>query len=103
MRLSQPIRATQLKIHASSACPETWLWLNTICLVGSIPEAMKAAVTSRVLRVSSAGPPHTSTGHRDGVHVDDAIETVVRLLQLDEIDDRAEVIAEMQIAGRLDA
>ena len=40
---------------------------------------------------------------RDRVQVDDAIEAAVVLLQLDEIDDRAEVIAEMQIAGRLDA
>ena len=40
---------------------------------------------------------------RDRVHVDDAIDAIVRLLQLDEIDDRAEVIAEMQIARRLDA
>ncbi len=40
---------------------------------------------------------------RDRVHVDDAIEAVVRLLQLHEVDDRAEVVAEMQIAGRLDA
>ena len=64
--------------------------------------AMKAAVTSRVLRASSAGPPQTDAGVI-GVQVDDAIEAVVRLLQLDEVDDRAEVIAEMQIAGRLDA
>ena len=40
---------------------------------------------------------------RDRVHVDDAIDAVMRLLQLHEIDDRAEVIAEMQIARRLDA
>ena len=38
---------------------------------------------------------------RERVHIDNAIETVVGLLQLDEIDDRAEVIAKMQIAGRL--
>ena len=61
MRLSQPMRATQLKIQASSAWPETWLWLNTMCFFGSMPAAMKAAVTSRVLRASSAGPPQTST------------------------------------------
>src|SRR5215813_10311672 len=41
--------------------------------------------------------------HGDGVHVDDAIDAIVRLLHLHEVDDRAEVIAEMQIAGRLDA
>ena len=40
---------------------------------------------------------------RDRVHVDDAIDAVVGLLQLHEVDDRAEVIAEMQIARRLDA
>ena len=62
MRLSQPTRATQLKIQASSACPDTWLWLKTMCFFGSMPLAMKAAVTSRVLRASSAGPPHTDTG-----------------------------------------
>ena len=40
--MSQPIRATQLKIHVSSACSYTWLWLKTICLLGSIPLAMNA-------------------------------------------------------------
>ena len=40
---------------------------------------------------------------RQRVHVDDAIEAVMGFLQLHEIDDRAEVIAEMQIARRLDA
>jgi hypothetical protein len=37
------------------------------------------------------------------VHVDDAIDAVVGFLHLHEVDDRAEVIAEMQITGRLDA
>ena len=40
---------------------------------------------------------------RDRMHVDDAIDAVVRLLQLHEVDDRAEVIAEMQITRRLHA
>src|SRR5258705_443641 len=40
---------------------------------------------------------------RQRVHVDHAIDAVMRLLQLHEVDDRAEVIAEMQIASRLDA
>ena len=64
---------------------------------------MNAAVTSRVLRrkLGRAAPDGDACGDR--VQVDDAIEAVVRLLQLHEIDDRAEVIAEMQIAGRLDA
>jgi hypothetical protein len=40
---------------------------------------------------------------RDGVHVDDAIDAVVAVLQLDKLLDRAEIIAEMQVAGRLHA
>ena len=34
MRLSQPTRATQLKIQVSSACSDTWLWLKTMCFFG---------------------------------------------------------------------
>ena len=41
--------------------------------------------------------------HRDGVQVDHAIDAVVALLQRDEFGDRAEIIAEMQVAGRLHA
>ena len=41
--------------------------------------------------------------HGDGVQIDDAIDAVMRALQFDEFDDRAEIIAEMQIAGRLHA
>jgi hypothetical protein len=37
------------------------------------------------------------------MHVDDTIDAVVGFLHLHEVDDRAEIIAEMQIAGRLDA
>jgi hypothetical protein len=62
-----------------------------------MPAAMKAAVTSRVLRASSAGPPQTSTPLGDRVHVDDAIDAVMGLLHLHEIDDRAEVIAECRL------
>jgi hypothetical protein len=39
----------------------------------------------------------------EGMHVDDAIQAIVGCLQLHEIDDGAEIIAEMQIARRLDA
>src|SRR5215467_2887793 len=38
---------------------------------------------------------------RDGVHVDDTIDAVIAILQRDELGDRAEKIAEMQVAGRL--
>src|SRR5262249_23064345 len=39
----------------------------------------------------------------DGVQVDHAIDAVVALLQLDEPLDRAEIVAEVQVAGRLHA
>src|SRR5215470_14369753 len=38
---------------------------------------------------------------RDGVHVHDAVDAVIAILQRDELGDRAEIIAEMQVAGRL--
>ena len=40
---------------------------------------------------------------RDRMHVDDAIDAVVGRLQLDEALDGAEIVAEMQVAGGLDA
>jgi hypothetical protein len=39
----------------------------------------------------------------DGMQVDDAIDAVVVLLQRHELSDGAEIIAEMEIAGGLDA
>jgi hypothetical protein len=39
MRLSQPNRAMQLKIQASSACAETWLWLKMMQRFASTPAA----------------------------------------------------------------
>src|SRR5690606_7765033 len=39
----------------------------------------------------------------DRVQVDDAVDAVVAFLQVDELADRAEIVAEMEIAGRLDA
>ena len=68
-----------------------------------MPAAMKAARDfAGVARELGRAAPHVDA-LRDRVQVDDAIEAVMGLLQLDEIDDRAEVIAEMQITGRLDA
>ncbi len=39
----------------------------------------------------------------DRVQINHAIDTVVRFLQFDEIDDGAEIVAEVQIARRLNA
>src|SRR5690606_14620620 len=41
--------------------------------------------------------------HRERVHVDDAVEAVEAFLQLHPVPDGAEIVAEMQVAGRLDA
>src|SRR5512143_24490 len=41
--------------------------------------------------------------YRDGVQVDHAIDAVITILQRDELGDRAEIITEMQVAGRLHA
>jgi hypothetical protein len=38
---------------------------------------------------------------RDGVHVHDAVDAVIAILQRDELGDRAEIIAEMQVARGL--
>ena len=58
---------------------------------------MNAAVTSRMVFGSSVG----ILPHRDGVQIDDAIDAVVAVLQLDEALDGAQIIAEVQVAGRL--
>ena len=39
--------------------------------------------------------------HRDGVQIDDAVDAVIAILQCDKLGDRAEIVAEMQVAGRL--
>ncbi len=54
--------------------------------------------------LTDAGFEHSRVlRHGDRVQIDDAIEALMRLLQGDEFGDRAEIIAEMQIAGRLHA
>ena len=40
---------------------------------------------------------------RDGVHVDHAIDALILALQVRPVADRAEIIAEMEVAGGLDA
>jgi hypothetical protein len=37
------------------------------------------------------------------MEVDDAIDAIITPLHFDKTDDRAEIVAEMEIAGRLDA
>ena len=54
-------------------------------------------LTDRALQLVGVLP------HGDRVHVDDAIDALVRLLHLDPLHHGAEIIAEMQVAGRLHA
>ena len=42
-------------------------------------------------------------GHRDRVQVDDAVDRLAAVLALDVLADRADVVAEVLAAGRLDA
>jgi hypothetical protein len=49
------------------------------------------------------GPAPDRNRLGDGVQVDHAIDAVVLVLQCDELRDGAEIIAEMQVAGRLHA
>ena len=74
-----------------------------MCFFGSMPAGDEGrGHLAGVARELGRAAPHRHR-LRQRVHVDDAIDAVVGLLQLHEIDDRAEVIAEMQIARRLDA
>ena len=69
----------------------------------------------RALRVDAARQVHVGHVHGvaaqlgalltdgDGVQVDDAVDAVVRLLHGDVVADRAEVVAQVQGAGRLGA
>ena len=93
------MRATQLKIQASSACWTTRLWLKTMLLLrvdagGQEGGGDLARRLDQLGRILPGG---------DRVLVDDAIDAVVAGLQLRKAADGAEIVAEMQIAGRLDA
>ena len=99
MRFIQPMRATQLKIQASSACCGTADWLKTMCSLridaGSKKGGRDRADLRRQVVVDEL------RGQR--MQVDDAIDAVVAVLQGDEFLERAEIVAEMEMAGGLDA
>ena len=64
MRLSQPMRAVQPRIQASSAWAGTALWAKTIDFAGSIPLAISAAAISRTFARSCAGSTSTVSAWR---------------------------------------
>ena len=99
MRLSQPSLATQLRIHASSACSGAWLWTKITERSGSTPPgddtggdlARRPSQLRRVL------------GHRDRMQVDHAVDALVGILHPGPVADRAQVVAELEVSRRLNA
>jgi hypothetical protein len=61
---------------------------------GSMPQAMKAAAIREDAALDRLG---------DGMQIDNAEQAIMRRLQIDEFLQRAEIVAEMQASGRLDA
>lgn len=90
---------TQVNSHASSACPETEDCTTIAELSGSIPEAMNNAAVSSILRRSSEGV----WGHGDGVQIDDAEDAFVIVLDLHPALQRAKIVSDVEISGRLHA
>ena len=93
------MRATQLKIHASCAWARTRRLREQDVLVrvdaaGKQHRRHLARLLRKLRRVLPLG---------DRVQVDHAVDAVVAVLQRDPVADRAEIVAEMGDAGRLDA
>ena len=97
IRSSSPSGVTLFKSHCSSVCSGTCDWTNNVARSGSMPEASSPNAMSRVRWARL--PASYLAGDR--VQVDDREETLVRLLQPDPVLDRAEQVAEVQLAGGL--
>ena len=80
-------------------CSGRWLWTNSVQRSGSSPRASSDAAISRVCAPERIGVVEA----RQGVVVDDAIDRLVLDLERDVVADRAEVVAEVDDPGRLDA
>jgi hypothetical protein len=73
--------------------------MNMMFFLGSRPQAMYCASWLRLRRRRSAG----ILPHGDGVHVDDAVQAVVFVLQRDPVFNGAHIRPERQIAAGLNA
>ena len=83
----------------SSVCSGRWLWTNSVQRSGSRPEGEEAGG-------HLARPPAHDVrvvGARQRVVVDDAVDRLVLVLEHHVVADRAEVVAEVDDPGRLDA
>ena len=99
MRRSSPMYVMVLRIHISSR-------VRRHVALHEDDGALRvdAGSEEEVREVDRVAPqlrPHLA--HGDGVQVDDAVDAVVGLLHGDPVADRAEVVAEVQRARRLDA
>ena len=93
------MRATQLKTQASWAWPGTWRLGEEdrafrVDAAGDVGGGQLAGGLAQLLRVLPDG---------DRMQVDDAVDRLVAVLHGAEAAQRAEVVAERQVARRLDA
>ena len=91
MRSSQPIRATQLKIQASSAWPETADWGKMTAQAGV--DSGGDVGGRDFARLGGQGPGILPGSDR--VEVDHAVQALHLVLQGDELHQRAEIIAQV--------
>ena len=99
MRDSSPKLTVHSMIHASWLCSGTWLCTKTVATSGSRPMANSIAASSHRALADDAG----LLRDRQGVEVDDAVERVDLVLAGDPVPQRAQVVAQMDVTGRLDA
>ena len=88
-----------MSIQASSACAGTADCTITVEEAGSMPAARKMAAISSILLLSSFGYWY----NRDRVQVHDAENALVVVLDPHPVLERPQVVADMQVAGRLNA
>ena len=99
VRSSQLTGVTVHSSQASSVCSGRWLWTNSVQRSGSRPRREE-----RRGHLQRPLPQQDGiVAARQGVVVDDAVDRLVLPLERDVVPDRAEVVAEVDDAGRLDA
>ena len=99
MRDSSPYGVTVERIHASSECSGTCDCTNSTERLGSMPDASSSAASVSTLARQLLGLVRL----RERVQIDDAVEAAILVLQLDPVLHRAEVVADVKAARRLDA
>ena len=85
--------------QASRGCSGTWLWTNRVHTLG-----IEARGQQVHRRLQGAGPQHVGLDVQgQGVQVDDAVEGVVVVLVGHPLAQRPQVVAQVEVAGGLDA